>query len=445
MNVKRKWPIVLAVILLAAATGIFCFRDALMIRLFPKVVLSNALGESFSQLEIRYADSPAHILAKAISKDGCQNITMKLDTSTKFMGIAHYDLQLHTQTHPNRIYGDGSVSTGAGIMDLQLYLDEHFGAVSSRSLTEGAYYGLTYDTFPADIRSFDMLRIFAGEAVLTGWDDSVSRFAEFMRRNYTFPELSAQDVRSALMAALALKPQVEAGESPDCYTVTFRADGTEIGLEAEPYIDQLPGDLASFVQQLSEDEHSQLQVVFSLHEKQLNSVEAVLTLSNGSYRAAADLTHANTLVLELFAYDGENLDRTELAVKTLSDAEVYQEFITITRTVNGVRSQTTADYTWDLSSGDMAMELIKDEKKYPIRLNLTGEGESFTISCQKFETILNLIAGQENPRPAICVLTVSPGEHNPEIPEYRNLSDWSMEDLLLLLTRLGGLVGLKLP
>ena len=442
---KRKWPIVLAVVLICTAVGIYWFRDGLMIRLFPKIVLSKALGETFSQQETRYAQSPVHLLANALSKDGCQNISLKLDTETKFMGIAHYDLELRTQTGPNRICGEGSVSTGAGIMDLQLYLDENFGAISSQSLTEGNYYGLTYDTFPEDIRSFELLRLLAGEEVLSAWDTSVAGFAEHMRRSYAMPELTAEDIHSALMAALALKPQVKAGENKGSYTVTFRADGQEIAGKAEEYRNQLPETLASLVQQLDQDENSNLRVVFTLHDKSLTAVEAVMTLNNGSYRVTADLSGANTLKLELFLYDGENLERTELTVKTLSDTEIYQESVAMIRTVNGVRTQTMADYTWDLSSGDMVLNLTKEGKKHEIRLNLTGEGESFTVSCQQFENVFSLLTGKENPRPAICVLTLSPGEPNTEIPEYRNLSDWSMEDLFLLFTRLGGLVGLKLP
>lgn len=442
---KRKWPIVLAAFLIAAAAGIFCFRDPLMIRLFPKIVLSKSLGETFSQLETRYADSPVHVLTKALNKDGCQDIRMKLDTETKFMGIAHYDLELHTQTGPNRIYGDGSVSTGAGIMDLQLYLDENFGAVSSRNLTDGTYYGLTYDSFPEDIRGFEMLAFFAGEEVLSGWDASVAGFAEHMRRSYTLPEVKAEDIQSALMAALALKPQVKTGESKNCFTVTFHAEGEAIAKEAEGYLNQLPDAVASLVRRFEEDENSHLQVVFTLRDKSLTAVEALVTLTDGSYRIAADLSLADTLVLELYRYDGENLDRTELTVKTLSDTEIYQESIAMTRTVNGIRSQTAADYTWDLSSGDMVLDLTKDNKKYPIRLNLTGEGEAFTVSCQQFETLLSLLTGKVNNRSAICVLTVSPGEPNPDIPEYRNLSHWSIEDFYLLFTRLGGLVGIKLP
>lgn len=445
MHMKRKWPIVLAAVLIAAGLGIFYFRDALMIRLFPKIVLSNALGETFSQLENRYMDSPVHLAANALDRDGCQNITLKLDTETKFMGVAHYDLELHTQTEPNRIYGDGSVSTGAGIMDLQLYLDEDFGAISSHSLTDGTYYGLNYDTFPEDIRSFELLGFLAGEKVLSEWDSSVAGFAESMRRSYTLPDLKTEDIQSALMAALALKPQIKAGETKNSYTVAFRAEGQEIAVKAEGYLNQLPEALVSLIRQLDQDENSNLRVVFTLRDKRLTAVEAVISLNDASYQATADLSGANTLKLELFLYDGENLERTEFTVKTVSDTEIYQESITLTRTLNGVRSQTAADYTWDLSSGDMVLDLANDNKKYQIRLNLTGEGESFTVSCQQFEIVLSMLTGKENPRPAICVLTVAPGERNTEIPEYRNLSDWSMDDLLLLFTRLGGLVGLKFP
>lgn len=442
---KRKWPVVLAVVLIAAAAGIYCFRDALMVRLFPKVILSNALGETFTQLETRYADSPVHMLSGALNPEGCQNITMKLDTSTQFIGIAHYNLQLRTQTEPNRVYGEGSVSTGGGTMDLQLYLDGNFGAISSQSMTDGAYYGITYDSFPEDIRSFGLLGLLIGEDVLSGWDAGVAGFAQTMGRSYAVPELTASDLRDALTAALALKAHVKGAEGKNCYTVTFRAEGDKIADAAEQYMARLPEALASLVRKLEKDDDSEVRVVFHLDNKLLTAVDAEITLTGASYRVAADLSQEGQLGLELNVYDGLNLDRTEMTVKTRSDGETYQENISLIRTVNGVRSQTTADYSWDLSSGDLVLDLTKDEKKYPIRLNLTAEGETFTASFQQFEVVLSLLTGKDNPRPALCTLTVSPGEPINDVPDYRNLSDWSMEDFYLLFTRLGNLVGLKLP
>lgn len=441
---KRKWPIVLAAVLIAAGVGIFSFRDALMIRLFPKIVLSKAIAGIFQQLDERYENSPIHVLTGALDLDGSQQISMKLDTTTQFMGVAHYDLQLNTQIAPNRILGTGTVSTGSGMMDLSLFLDENFAAVSSDGLTEGSYYGLTYDTFSHDIRGFLLISFLAGEEMLNSWDASVTGLADMMRRSYTLPELQSEDIRTVLMGALALKPTVTAGEKGR-YMVTFQAEGEEIAEAAEHYMAQVPEALASLIHAMEEDDNSQANIVFRLQGNQLTEIDAGITMEKASYQVSAELLGDGELVLELFFHDAENLKRAEIAVKTASDTDVYHEIIKLKYTVNGVQSQLSMDYSWALSSGDMVLNLTHDGQKQTIRLNLTGEGESFTVSCQEFEKFIGLLSEKENPRPTICTMTVSPGESITHVPAYRNLSDWSMEDFMLLIARLGGLIGLKLP
>lgn len=442
---KRKWLIALAAVLTAVLAGIFCFRDALMVRLFPKMVLSKAIGETFAQLDERYAHSPVHLLAAALDRSGCQKISMKLDTATQFMGAAHYDLELQTQLSPNRIQGTGTVSTGAGIMDLSLYMDETFFAVSSDSLTARTYYGITYDTFPQDIRSYQLLSLLAGEDVISGWEDSIAGFSELMACSYTLPEWTAEDIRTALMGVLSLEPEVKAGEEKNCCTVTFREDGDDIAEAAQAYLSQVPEALASLIRAMKEADDCEVLVTFYLNELQLTQVDAGITMDSAAYRISAVFQENDTIALELFSHDGEDLERTELTVSTQSDAETYRENISVIRTLNGVQSRTNADYSWDLSSGDMALDLLLDGHSHAIRLNLTGEGESVTLSCQEFEKIVSILTEKENSRPTICTLTVSPGEPIAEVPEYRDLSEWSMEDFMLLISRLGGLVGIKLP
>lgn len=440
---KQKRLIIVVLVLAAVGFGIFRFREPLMVRFFPRFTLSRAIGDTFTELETRYAHSPIHTLSAAFDPRGQQKVCLKLDTSTQFMGIAHYDMELSTQMRPNRIRGSGTVSTGAGTMDLSLYMDDQFFAVASESLTDQTYFGINYDTFPQDIRSFQLLAFFAGEETLANWESSVAGFGEAMGRNYLFPELTAEDVRAILMGALTLKPQVEAEEAPNSYSVTFSADGKEIADAALSGGERLPSALTDLLQGLSDN--SEIRVVFYLNSLNLEQVDAEISSAGSSFRICAELQAEDTLALELISYDGNSLKRTELIIATEPDEDAYRENISVIRTVDGVQTRATADYCWDLSSGDMTMDLVLDGKKYTIRLNLQGQGESVTLTSQSFEVILSAITGKDSPRSAICSLTVSPGGPVDEVPEYRNLSEWSMDDFWLLLERLGSLVGIKLP
>lgn len=444
---KRKWWGAILALMAVIALSLFCFRDALLVRLLPRAVLSGAITDSFQQLEQRFERSPIRMISNALDPQGRQNISMKLDTASEYMGAVHYSMDFHTQWAPNRILGTGTVSTGGGIMDLNLYLDENFAAISSQTLTEGNYYGLTYDTFAEDIRGFELIAFLIGEETLNGWEESMAGIQSAMERSYALPEFSSEDIRRALLGALTMKPRVEAGEGKGQYTVSFQAGGEELGLAARPYLEQLPEPLAAWLETMAEDEDSSVNVVFFLADRQLTKIQAAITCSEKTWQITANLgkdPSGGVLELEWMTYQDDNLDRTELTVTTVSDTERYQEGIRLKHTHNGVQKQLAADYTWDLSSGDMVLDLVLEGRKYPIRLNLTGEGEGFTLTTQVFERILSAITGKEKSESTICTLTVSPGEPLETVPEYRNLSDWSFEDLMLLLSRLGNLVGFKL-
>ena len=441
---KRKWWFILAAA--ALVIGVFCFRDALMVRLFPKAVLSGSITDSFQQLEQRFENSPLRLVANALDPEGHQRVSLKLDTATQFAGVAHYTMELQTQSSPRRIFGQGSVSTGGGTMDLSLYLDGSCVAVSSEGLTDGHFYGITYDTFSQDIRSFELFSILAGEETLNGWEESLKGLKGLMGKNTQQVELSAKDMQTALLGTLVLKPEVEAGEGKGAYRISFHSRGPALAELAKPYLGKVPESLGNLIRAMEADEASSLDMIFSLTDRRLTEIQSTLTLAGGSWQVTGVLGKnpaTGPLTLEVISRQEDNLDRVELTVETVSDPETYQERIHLKRTRNGVQEQLSADYSWDLTSGDLVLDLVRRGKKYTIRLNLTWEGDTLTLYSQEAEVIQSALTGKEKTGPAICTLVISPGEPVEPLSGYKNLSDWSTEDLLLLITRLGQLIGIK--
>lgn len=442
---KRKWWFILAAA--ALVIGVFCFRDVLMVRLFPKVVLSRSITDSFQQLDQRFENSPLRLVANAMDQKGHQRVSLKLDTATQFAGVAHYSMELQTQSSPRRIFGQGTVSTGGGTMDISVYLDGSCVAVSSEGLTDGQFYGITYDTFPQDIRSFELFSILAGEQTLNGWEESLKELQALMGKNTQQVELSAKDVKTALLGTLVLKPEMEAGEGKEAYRLSFHSRGPALAELAKPHLDKIPESLGNLIRAMEADEASSLEMVFSLTDRRLTKIQATLTLAGGSWQVTGvlgDNPGTGPLTLEVISRQEDNLDRVELTVETVSDQETYQERIHLKRTRNGVQEQLSADYSWDLTSGDLVLDLVRRGKKYPIRLNLTGEGDTLTLYSQEAEVIQSALTGKEKTGPSICTLVISPGQPVEQLSGYKNLSDWSAEDLLLLITRLGQLIGIKL-
>ena len=102
------------------------------------------------------------------------------------------------------------------------------------------------------------------------------------------------------------------------------------------------------------------------------------------------------------------------------------------------------NYDYDLSTGEMDLCVVRDGKKAEAKVHLAGEGEHLTITTQNAASLLNLFREKNMESPVIVTLSISPGR--PVVtPAYRNLDQWSMEDLWTLLKGLGSLVGLQLP
>lgn len=405
------------------------------------------------QLECRYESSPLHLIENIIDPSGCYQTDLQVETNLDYVGPVRYDMDLQTQMTPLRIAGTGTVVTGGKALDLSLYLDRKFAAVSSDSLVDGNYYGITYDSFSQDIRSYELLAALIGEDTISQWEDGVSALADTMSVELKQPEFSMDDIRTALFAVLALKPQVSkqqteiSGEVTKVDAVTFEATGQQICKAAQPHQNELTPQLSAWIDDIKNDPDFLVQSVFFLDRGVLARLEIVFRYSGGSSIVSVlpgDTANSQPLVLEVEMQEGEDLNRFKFCVDTVSDVESYQEEILLTQTSNGVQSSYTMNYNYDLSSGEMDLSLVRDGKKAHLKMHLAGEGERLTISTQNASPLMDLFRETPLKSPAICTLTIAPGGAV-TIPEYRNLDQWSMEDLWTLLKGLGAFIGIQLP
>ena len=447
---KRKWWILGGVALTAAIS--LCFFGV-RLRIAPRLILSRCLSSVITQLDNRFEKSPAHLLSAALDPQGKQQANLKLETEAKHLGTVVYDMTLMTQTAPNRVLAEGSVITGGKALDLSLFLNESFAAVSSQGLVSGRFFGINYETFSRDIRDRQLLAALIGDETITGWETSVASLQERMETELEMPEIHPEDIRTALFGVLALKPEISRQEIVladgicTAYAVSFQASGAEIAAAAEPYRSELKPEVLQWIDSMQQDPEASVKASFCQYKGKLVQITAGLQNADEYTEILLHLGNApeeNAISLEIEIRAGEDLNRYSLQIMTEADAESYQEKLYFVHTENGRKKSFILDYQWDLSSGDMNLEIQSDGKKTEQRLNLTGEGESFTIRSQNIRPFLNLLMKQERVSPVICNLTVSPGREV-EVPEYRNLDQWSAEDLFSLLGGLGGLLGLKLP
>lgn len=447
---KRKW-LFLGTTVLAVLLSL-CFFGV-RLRIAPRWILSRVLGTAFKEMEIRFDNSPVHLIMPALDMEGHQKTDLQLETQLEHLGVVRYDMLLQTQLNPSRVNALGNVVAGGKMLDLQLYLDQNFAAVSSQGLLDGNYYGITYDSFSQDIRSRELLAVLIGEKTISQWEEAICGLQKSMSGNVSMPELAIEDIPGMLYGLLVLKPQVGreeimiSGQQENAYTVSFRTTGPEIAAMVESYLDQMDSKLQNLLHELKDTPDAAVHAVFFLYNEKLVRIDFSLFFPEKSVQIQVELGHApvtDPLSLELQIQEGDDLRRFTMRVETESGKNHYAEKIYLSHTENGVISSGFLDYNWELSSGEMKLSLIENDQKAYVRLNLSGEGESLTIRTQDAAPLLNLFLQKPINYPVICTLNLKPG-NSVAVPEYQNLDQWSLEDLYTLLTGLGGLLGLQIP
>lgn len=450
---KKKWwvPLITVVLVLALAAGLFW--DAILIRISPKAVLSAALAKTISALQERTEGSPVLLLANGLGPEGKNTIDLDLDTSNEFLGNIHYKMNVQTENAPRRVWAEGLVtSNSSGILDLSLYLDADFAAVSSKSLLAGNYYGITYDTFSKDIRKNSLLTFLIGEETISGWEASLSELQETMGRSYEPPQFSEADIQSILVGILALKAQVSGdtvlvnGSEQKCHRITFSAPGPEIAAMAQNYTDRLSPELAALVEQLKDDPDSYVSASFYVYKDVVTKASCELSIQNTLWNASISLganAAKDDLFLETSSREGDSLDKLSLSVSTVYDEVTYDEKLELVQIQNGIQDRTMLDYVWNQENGDMQLHLTQGGEDTALSLNLQGTEEGFRLSTDQFETLLGTLTGQKKAGSSTCTMTVTKGA-SIKTPAYKSFDQWSPDDLLTLLEGLGSLFGLKI-
>ena len=92
-------------------------------------------------------------------------------------------------------------------------------------------------------------------------------------------------------------------------------------------------------------------------------------------------------------------------------------------------------YDWQPQTGDMVLTL---PEKSPISLNLSQAQDGFQIQTKDFAALIGINSRKEfDSTMTVCKGTaITP-------PNYKNLDEWSLDDLLVLLGSIGGLLGFK--
>lgn len=436
---KRRYWIPAVVILLALAV---IFGGRAEKKLKAKTQLNTALSTAFSQLEERFHGDPLRILAKCYDSEGKYTAEMETVTNQDLLGTITYNMTVDTNLSAHQINASGIVKTPKQSIDLSLYLDPSFMAVSSDELAANVYYGITYDTFASDLRKIPLLDLIINDAVLSRWDDSIQEIQRQICREYSFPqipEIGEGEIRKLLLGIAAMPCQILNTEiligdqSLSCIELDYFISGEQVGwilskLTGDPYEKDTSANVSFY---LCKEALVRLnlsgttgeipfQYCFDLG---LNPMQDPLTLT-GSYGTSKSLS---------------------ATVTTQSSENLYAESWDIHTISQGKEQDHAFSFDWNLNSG--AMRLQWGQMPEPLYWNLQETEYGMRIETQDLGFWMRMLLQKEedlvNTPKISSALTISRGS-SIATPEYKNLDQWSMQDFLTLLAGAGSLMGVRL-
>ena len=436
-NKRGKLIIIFLVVLLILSVITVTFWDSIVIRVAPKAVLSSALTEVFARMEDRWQGNPLLMLAGSFNAEGKYRADVTADTVDELLGQISYDMTVYTDASSNQLLAEGVIRTAEMELALNAYFDNTFMAISSEDLLKGAYYGITYDTFSSDIRQFPLLTFLIPASTISEWETSISDIQTATNRSYALPkipEISEEDIQMLLLGILALPSEVSETELElddkvvSCHTITYNASGSQItdifGTEAKVHA----------VFYLCENTVPKIELDLT-SEQEINEFEIILGLDAGEDPFSVVYSQRKD----------ETEKRISANVNTHKENNLYSEDWSIQHSDDEETRNLVFSYEWDVSNGDM---LLTAGSGTPQKLNLKETEAGFLLKTEDLHGIIQAFTQEEHAtetqNPVSCEMSFSKGS-TIKTPEYKNLDQWSMEDLITLLGGIGSLIGLNMP
>lgn len=430
---SRWW--VLAVVLLVVLTILI----SLLVwdRFAPKAVLTGALSEAFSQLESRFFGSPLMLLTDVYDAEGKYTVDVALTDERDLLGTVTYDMTVQTSGIDHQLSATGTAATQGTTLDLSIYLDQDFIAVSSTSLSDGVYYGIAYDSFPEDLRKIPLLQLVISDDLINQWDSSLQRIQEHMSRNYLLPDISRKDYQSLLLGVAAL-PCTREKSTVNLDGATLTCDKLDIITTAE----QL-GQLPSVIAEKGFSQEAAITASFYLYENSL--IKASVSLEEGSAMTQFSLNL------------GTNPLEDPISLQSIQRANDQEETLFVQ--VNTQREENRYAETWDVKKGSEdhsfayewnpktgEMLLRSGNVSETVSLNLMETDEGLELTTDSLSKLLQAMSQEETAWDRAstlggCAMTIKAGSQI-TTPGYKKLDQWAMEDFITLLSGIGSLFGI---
>lgn len=432
---RKKLGIILLAAVLAVIVCVILFWNSISIYIMPKAVLTAALSETYSELEERFDKSAISVLSGSLNTEGQYTAEMELSS-----GSTAFDMNVRIDSENQRILAEGIITADDRDLDMTMYLDPDFVAFSSQNLVKGTYYGITFDTFSADIRSFLLLSMFISDQALTQWQTSLEGLRTLVPEPKNLPDfdnLSKEDLRSLLAAALTLDSQVETvetrlnGEPISCYQISYNASGEDVA------------ELLGYLMEIDDGDEAAMDVSFTLYQGEIIEIQIQGQAGENSIQCSLDLPTEAFGTLQLRCVISKNGEDQAFCIRQSMEqgsGSILEEW-SYDDHYNLSDAAVTIAYQWDADIGEMILE-----GESPVTVYLQETSEGLRLETDDFSSLLGILSEDRSTSTIAfdsCTMLVSKGS-DIETPSYKNLDQWSFEDLLVLLGSVGTLFGLQI-
>lgn len=389
---KKRWWILIAAVILAVLVSVYW--DALVMYALPQIPLRKAVNCAIADLDERYRESPVPLILRGYDEGGLQTVQADLYDS----GAPRGTLDVSMDLKENQFLLHGAFPEGSRLRGLDLYLDRNVTAVTSESLLGGGWYGITYETFPEDLRSIPLVSLLIPDKLKGEWEDSVAGLQEKMGRSISLPiipEIRSEDLQKATMVLWAMRPAVSSENGQ--WKLTYKLEGKTAAFLWEKALGTpMP-------------ENTGLKLVFYMREDALVRVELDAAVS--TQQASIILTMGETprdaaLAMDLVSKEGKPLS---LHISPVGEESIIR--------LDGKQ------YAYKRNGDTLALQFPGQEI---VTMKLSEAENGFRIQSDDLLRLLknSPISGFS------CDLSIRKGERV-VAPDFKNLDQWSLEDLLI--------------
>lgn len=436
---RRIWiPVLLFFLVLVVFAGGIFWREIMR----PKAVLTSALLEVFAQLENRFEKDPILVLARSCDPEGKYTADISLAMNQDPADTALYDMIVGLDLNAHQLSAEGTVEIGGQATDLSFYLGPKFAAVSSKEISDGANYGITFDTFTDDIQKVPLLNYLVDADLLAKWDTSLHTIQKQIKQEYLQPRIPAslrEDLKKMLLGIAALpcdrqKAEIAINNIPlQCSKLDYKISGASLRsvlsrITGEPY-----------------NSDANAVISFYLHHDTIVRIALSGSVESGTFRYCLDLgldPVSSPLFLQGSYGNGKEFSVT---VTTGSEENHYVESWDIQAVTSGERKDHSFAFDWNLESG--ALKFCSGNSSVPLIVNFLESENGFQIGTDNLSSLLSGIYPEHKPffpTNTSCTLRISKGAKVMVPSSYKNIDKWSMDDFLNLLGSVGYLIGIKL-